>query len=626
MHWTVFLVFLFNLSQCTCGVLLRETQVDVVAEPLTTVLHPNLQLGFGVAYVCGESALQERESSYNYFIQRKTQYNTGIVLSVGNNTRGTIPCPNVTRYSKSDWMALAEERYRLQFSLNDMRVYYTEHIVSQISADLNLKVTGMPAIQRADKNVYLPQQLVFKVYGTCDTTVCSIARTEVTPTYVQLSQYPQQLEWTVVWQEVHSAWDEYLQTLLNNDDETHIQLASMGVCFALAFTTATVTLLGIRRKLKPFLKEGSSCWASMPHALNGGYQLRSLEHGIDTGENEHLLSTAEEASVNLDDANWRYLVGDVLRPPKYPRVLAILIGNGMFLLVQVFLLVVCAVIQSSVDVFVSVEGLQALIILLFSMQLSAVPAGYCSTKVLINLRILDTSGKTPWRVLLPSVWCSPVFMFAYACLLDLRRVMLGGTSSLQMNHAVVLIIVLLTAPMLASAGLVGFRLCCRLSPLPSLRVHPIARNLPKMSIRFIVICLFVPSAVIYTSFSAPVFFMLGSSFGSRPYYALSLLLCTTLVGIACSISGALLVVFVCLQKEIWNWHWFAYGSSSMVALYCCIGSAIFAANLRIGHMDSVVLVFHICIVSASLSCVCGAVAYLSALEFVNSIFQNKKYD
>lgn len=606
--------------------LLRETQLDVVAEPLTTVLHPSLQIGFEVAYVCGEKALQERDTSYNYFIQRRTQYNTGIVLSVGNNTHGAIPCSNASRYSKAEWMALAEERYRLQFSLNDMRVFYTEHIVSQISADINLRVTGMPAIRYTEGQVFLPYKLVFKVYGSCDQKMCSIARTEVSPKYAMLEKYPQQLEWMVMWEEVPSAWDEYLQTLLNNDDETHIQLASMSVCFALAFTTAIVTLLAIRRKLTPFLKEGSTCWASMPYAFHRRYELRSIEHGIDTGESEHLLSTAEEVAVNLDDANWRYLVGDVVRQPKYASVLAALVGNGIFLLVQILLLMLCAVIQSNVDVAVSVEGLHALIILLLSMLLSAVPAAYSVTHVLINLRMLDAAGKIPWRILLPSVWCTPVSIFAYACLLDLRRVMLGGTSSLQMNHAVVLLIVGLTAPLLAGAGMLGFRLCCSFADLPSLRVHVIARPLPKISIRFILLCMFVPSAVIYTSFSAPVFFMLGSSFGSRPYYALSLLLCTTVVGIACSISGALLVTFVCLQKEIWNWHWFAFGSSAVVAVYCMVGSAVFSANLRIGYMDNVVLLFHICIVSASLSCVCGSVAYLSAFKFVNSIFQNKKYD
>lgn len=626
MHWTVFLALLFNLSHGSCAMLVRDTKVDVVAQPLTTVLHPNLQLGFGVAYVCGESALQERHSSYNYFIQRRTQYNTGITLSVGNYTHGSIACPNVTRYSKKDWLALAEERYRLQFSVNDMRVYYTEHIVSQITADLNLRVTGMPAIRLAEGQVFLPQHLSFKVYGSCDQTMCSIARTEVTPKYVPLSKFPKRLDWLVVWEEVPSAWDEYLETLLNNDDETHVQLASMLVCFALALCTAIVVVLSIRRKLVPFLKEGSTCWASMPYTINRAYELRSLEHGIDTGENEHLLSTSEEASVDLDLANWRYLVGDVLRPPKFARLLSVLVGNGIFLFVQVLLLMLCAVIQSSVDVFVSVQGLQALLILLLSMLLSALPAGYFSTQVLVNLRVLDTSGKVPWRVLLPSVWCTPATMFAYACLLDLRRVMLGGTSSLQVNHAVVLLILTLTAPALAGVGLVGFRLCCGFAALPSLRVNPIPRVVPKISIRFIMMCLFVPSAVIYTSFSAPVFFMLGSSFGSRPYYALSLLLCTTMVGIGCSISAAILVVFVFLQKEIWNWHWAAYGCSAMVGLYCFIGSTIFSANLPIEHMDVVVLFFHICIVSTSLSCVCGSVAYLSAFKFVNSIFQNKKYD
>ena len=224
-----------------------------------------------------------------------------------------------------EWKALASERYRLQFSVNGEAVFYTEHILSQIAQNMELRVTGCPAIKLDEMDtVFVPQRLSFKLYGTCDNQLCSLAHAEVNPTYTQLNQHTQKLKWDVEWVEVPNAFGEYVNSLLHNDDETHIQISAIAACFVLAILTALIVLLAIRRKLTPFLKEGSSCWcvwvwlrvptqksddgvcrAALPMLMNSSYQLREIEMNVESGEAETLLSTSERVPVNLDDATWR---------------------------------------------------------------------------------------------------------------------------------------------------------------------------------------------------------------------------------------------------------------------------------------------------------------------------------
>lgn len=301
MRWTVVLVLLQ-----VCAGLQKHADVPIVAEPLSTVLHPNLHLSFDVAFVCGKQPLVPMESRYSYFMERATSFSSGITARPGNFTSGELPCANLSRYSEEEWKALASERYRLQFSVNGEPIFYTEHILSQIAKNMELRVTGCPAIKLNEMDaVFVPQRLSFKLYGTCDNQLCSLAHAEVNPTYTQLKQHTQKLKWDVEWVEVPNVFSEYVNSLLHNDDETHIQISAIAACFVLAILTALIVLLAIRRKLTPFLKEGSTCWAALPMLMNSSYQLREIEMNVESGEAETLLSTSERVPVNLDGATWR---------------------------------------------------------------------------------------------------------------------------------------------------------------------------------------------------------------------------------------------------------------------------------------------------------------------------------
>ena len=591
---------------------------------LSTVLHPNLQLSFDVAFVCGKDALTPLQSHYSYFMERASLYSLGIDGRPANVTSGELACANISRYSEEEWRALGSERYRLQFSVAGQPVFYTEHIVSQIAQNIELRVTGMPAIKMNEFNtVFLPQRLSFKLYGSCDGELCSLAHAEVNPSYVQLGQHSKTLGWQVEWVDVPNAWGEYIKSMLHNDDETHIQLTAMIACFLLAILTALVVMLAIRRKLTPFLKEGSSCWAALPIIMNTPYALREMELNVESGESENLLSSSEQVSVNYDDATWRLLQNDVMRPPAYTLTLAAFVGNGVFLIMQiVWLLLFSMFIDSST----TVNGPVAFVVLLPSMVLAAPFGVYFGTRVLINVKRLHAT-RPPWRLVLSCTLTVPTCVLVYAVLIDSHRVWLGGSSSLQQIDPVIIVAALMgTLPVLVGGGYVGFKVCTRFAPLQTLRVNPIPRSQPPMNVRFAIACLFVPSAVAYTALCAPLLFWLGSRFGARPGYALSLLVVTTLVGFLCCVSGALLVTFSTLQREYWRWHWYAFGSGACIFLYSLVGSLIFTFTIHIASSDRLLMGLHIVLISAGLSTMCGAIAYLSAYEFVCSIYKNKKYD
>ena len=357
--------------------------------------------------------------------------------------------------------------------------------------------------------------------------------------------------------------------------------------------------------------------------MNTPYAMREIELNVESGETEGLLSSSEQVSVNFDDATWRLLGGDVMRPPPYTLTLAGFVGNGVFLIMQIVWLLLFSMF---IDTTTTVNGPVAFVVLLSSMVLAAPFGVYFGTRVLINVKRLHAT-RPPWRLLLSCTLSVPTCVLVYAVLIDSHRVWLGGSSSLQqIDPAIIAVAVFGTLPVLVGGGYVGFKVCTRFAPLQTLRVNPIARRSPVMNVRFTFACLFIPSAVAFSALCAPLMFWLGSRFGARPGYALWLLVVTTLVGFLCCVSGALLVVFSTLQRENWKWHWYAFGSGASIFLYSIVGSSIFTFTLNIASSDRVLMVLHIVLISVGVSSMCGAVAYLSAYEFVCSIYKNKKYD
>ena len=196
--------------------------------------------------------------------------------------------------------------------------------------------------------------------------------------------------------------------------------------------------------------------------MNTTYALREMELNVESGESEGLLSSSEQVAVNLDDATWRMLGGDVMRPPVFTLTLASLVGNGVFLVMQiVWLLVFSMFINTST----AVNGLVAFLVLLSSMVLAAPFAVYFGTRVLINVKRLHHT-RPPWKLLLSCTLTVPACVLVYALLIDAHRVWLGGSSSLQQIDPVfIAVAVMSTVPLLLSGGLVGFKVCSRFAPL-----------------------------------------------------------------------------------------------------------------------------------------------------------------
>ena len=312
-----------------------------------------------------------------------------------------------------------------------------------------------------------------------------------------------------------------------------------------------------------------------------------------------------------------------MRPPPFTLTLAALVANGVFLIVQVAWLLLFSLFVSTAR---PVNTPVVFVMMVLSMAFAAPFAAYFGTRVLINFKRLHAT-RPPWRLLILCTLSVPLCVLLYAVLMDMHRVWLGGSSSLQqLDPALIAIILTCTLPVVVGGGFCGFKLATRFAPLQMLRVNLIARPHPPLNVRFTVLCIMVPSAVAYTALCAPLLFWLGSRFGARPGYALSLLVVTTLIGFLCCASGALLVVFSCLQREIWKWNWYAYGSGACIFVYSIVGSSIFTYTLNIANSDRALLALHVLLLSLGLSCMGGAVAYLGAYEFVASIFKNKKYD
>ena len=170
MKWLFLVLVLLGYGLPLCSStndLLLDSSLFFTAEPLTSIFHPDVELSFVAGAPCGAEHTTQLHS--NGWLSRTTRFATEMMVQVGHNSNGTLKCFGMPAHrSEEEWMKLATERYRLQWSIQGVPVYFIEKINTMVRTDaIRLRVTGVPAVKIQHKQMYplyryTPIQLLLK--------------------------------------------------------------------------------------------------------------------------------------------------------------------------------------------------------------------------------------------------------------------------------------------------------------------------------------------------------------------------------------------------------------------------------------------------------------------------------
>ncbi len=313
----------------------HSVAINVTATAMTSVVHPDILLDWSTWNPCGTKPT--RISSTSLFF-KSHNFDTGIVLKVGNTTPTQILC--VRRGDTDKLKTIVDERYRYQFTVNDNPVVQTQHFPG---ADITIRTRGVAValLESKKRSAITPlSHLHFILSGICETNSqypsswgytreCQIGRVDVVPTYAHTTKITYDSEWKTVDDVVFDRMDD----IMTRDDETsHAAIMGIIVCGTFIIITAMSVMLGVRRRLVPFLKKGSTIWAECGWWTWRSLQSRMLETEIELGTVEALIVTTEDDEMLSDydaNAHWREYSGDVSRTPRHVKWKSFIVSAGM---------------------------------------------------------------------------------------------------------------------------------------------------------------------------------------------------------------------------------------------------------------------------------------------------------
>jgi hypothetical protein len=592
----------------------------VVGNPLTSALHADITLQYVDGNPCGSdlAALHNRDIFHTV-----RQYDTGMTVTPGADTNRTALCTR-TPDNVDHLATLAHERYRLQFSIGGVDAIFTETVTSTMQQkNINLRMMGVLTAQPVfDSGAPLALSSVhFSMFGACYAGECTVARVEVIPTYVARNTL-NLFTYSSSWREVSDVLAERLQDVLHRDDEANVAVVSLIMSISAIVAGTACIVLGIRRRLLPFLREGSTLWAAVPWMVWKSLAARTALNAMDVEESEMLLTGVDDADTtehSYEEGAWRLYSCDVLRKPAYVCTLASIVGAGSYIggiLSIIILFALCSVMSSWNGIIIG--GLVASVL--------ATPlGGYMTTSVLIGFRHTVEEGQTPTRVpAFVAVYALPASCWVIMLCINVRRMINDASGTLQLAPVAVASLLWYGCAYVGTVW--GIRTAYSFAPLPAMRVNKIARPCSPVPLSARVVVLIV-GAVTYIGCAVPFFWIVNASWGSRATTGAVLVVVTGVVGLAVTMTGATLLAFLLLNAGHWAWPWNIVAATGSVGVYAFVGGFVYVLLIHGMSIETIISfttqMLPLCV---ALGCVCAACGWAAANTFIRSIYMGAKYD
>ncbi|KAK9113291.1 hypothetical protein Syun_020088 [Stephania yunnanensis] len=332
------------------------------------------------------------------------------------------------------------------------------------------------------------------------------------------------------------------------------------------------------------------------------------------------LDKEAQAQMNEELSGWKLVVGDVFREPNFPKLLCVMLGDGVQIAGMAIVTIVFATLgfMSPASRGMLLTGMIILYLFL------GIIAGYVGVRAWRTIK----GTSQGWRSLSWSVACFfPGIVFIILTLLNFMLWSSRSTGAIPISLYFLLLSLwfCISVPLTLLGGFLGTRAEAIQYPV---RTNQIPREIPARKYPSWLLVLGAGTLPFGTLF-IELFFILSSIWLGRFYYVFGFLLVVLLLLVIVCAEVSVVLTYMHLCVEDWQWWWKAFFASGSVALYVFLYSInylVFDLQSLSGLVSAMLYLGYSLIMAVAILLSTGTIGFLTSFYFVHYLFSSVKID
>ncbi|PWA74423.1 Nonaspanin (TM9SF) [Artemisia annua] len=332
------------------------------------------------------------------------------------------------------------------------------------------------------------------------------------------------------------------------------------------------------------------------------------------------LDKEPQAQMNEELSGWKLVIGDVFREPDNPKLLCVMIGDG----VQIIGMTVVTIVFAALGFMSPAARGMLLTGMIIIYLLFGIIAGYVG----VYLWQIIKGTSAGWRSVSWLIACFfPGIVFVIHFVLNV--LLWGNNSTGAISISLYFILMSLWFCIGVPLTLLGGYLATRSEILQCpVRTNQIAREIPAR--RYPSGLLVVGAGTIpFGTIFMELFFILSSIWLGRFYYGFGFLLMVFLLLIVVCTEVSIVLTYIGLCVEDWQWWWKAFYASGSVSVYVFLYSVAYLVFDLVGLSGPVSAILYLgysLIVAVAIMLASGTIGFITSFFFVHHLFSSVKID
>ncbi len=332
------------------------------------------------------------------------------------------------------------------------------------------------------------------------------------------------------------------------------------------------------------------------------------------------LDKEAQAQMNEELSGWKLVVGDVFREPSCPKLLCVMIGDG----VQITGMAVVTIVFAAFGFLSPASRGMLLTGMIILYLFLGIAAGY------VGVRLWRTIKGTSegWKSVSWSVACF-FSGIVFVILTGLNFLLWGNKSTGAIPISLYFLLLFLwfcvSVPLTLLGGFLGTRSEAIQYPV---RTNQIPREIPARKYPSWLLVLGAGTLPFGTLF-IELFFILSSIWLGRFYYVFGFLLIVLLLLVIVCAEVSVVLTYMHLCVEDWQWWWKAFFASGSVALDVVLYSInylVFDLQSLSGPVSAMLYLGYSLIMAFAIMLSTGTIGFLMSFYFVHYLFSSVKID
>eukprot|EP01018_Ginkgo_biloba_P025741 Gb_09059 [translate_table: standard] len=332
------------------------------------------------------------------------------------------------------------------------------------------------------------------------------------------------------------------------------------------------------------------------------------------------LDKEAQAQMAEELSGWKLVVGDVFRAPNHSRLLCVMVGDG----VQITGMAVVTILFAALGFMSPASRGMLLTGMILLYLFLGIGAGYVAVRMWRTIKG-DSAG---WRSVAWSVACFfPGIVFLILTILNFILWSSHSTGAIPISLFFILLSLwfCISVPLTLLGGFLGTRAEQIQYPV---RTNQIPREIPARKYPSWLLVLGAGTLPFGTLF-IELFFIMSSIWLGRFYYVFGFLFVVLILLVIVCAEVSVVLTYMHLCVEDWQWWWKSFFASGSVALYVflyAINYLVFDLRSLSGPVSAILYLGYSLIMVFAIMLSTGTIGFLTSFYFVHYLFSSVKID